>query len=175
MSEPEPDFVDFVRARQDRLLRSAVLICGDVHVAQDLLQDALVNLAKHWSRVGTGHPDAYVRRSLYHATIARSRRLRREVLTDEVPDVPGVRFDDSWVAGAAVRQALLGLPPRQRATIVLRYFEDLSEADTAAALGVTAGTVKSQTSAAMATLRTLMQADRLEQDEADRTPTEGMW
>ena len=163
MSGPGDDYVAFVRARQGSLLRAAVLVCGDSHVAEDLLQDALVKLAARWEKVRDEAPEAYVRRILYRDAISRWRRYRREVRVDH-QDAAGLlarrpdtdsRVSD-WVDGAHVRAALQLLPPRQRAVIVLRYFEDLSEVDIAAALGISRGTVKSQASDAMRTLRRLL-------------------
>lgn len=163
MSPAGDDYVAFVRARQGPLLRSAYMICGDHHLAQDLLQDALIKLASRWERLRDEAPEAYVRRILYRDAVSSWRRTRREVVADHDPD--GVvtplhaRADErvhDWVSGADVRTALLLLPPRQRAVIVLRYYEDLSEAEIADALGIARGTVKSQASDAMRTLRTLL-------------------
>ena len=151
----DADFVDYVRARQGRLLRAAFLVCGDPHLAEDLLQGALVKLARNWDRVRDDRPDAYVRRILYHDAVSSWRRRRREVLgleptTDEAaaPDT-----DDRVVRRLDVLRALDSLTPRQRATVVLRYFEDRSERETADILGVSVGTVKSQTHDALARLR----------------------
>ena len=154
----DADFVDYVRARQGRLLRAAFLVCGDVHLAEDLLQGALVKLARSWDRVRDEQPDAYVRRILYHDAVSSWRRRRREVvgLDPAVGDplVPGA--DDRVVRRLDVLRALDALTPRQRATVVLRYFEDRSERETAHILGVSVGTVKSQTHDALARLRQAM-------------------
>ena len=158
----DEDYVAFVRARQGALLRSAYLICGDHHVAQDLLQDALVKLASRWERLRDEQPEAYVRRILYRDAISRWRRLRREYLVDhqdpggllgnhQLPDTT-----TAWMTHDEVRHALSQLPPRQRAVVVLRYYEDLSEAQIADALGIARGTVKSQASDALRTLRQLI-------------------
>lgn len=162
-TEAAPDFVEFVRARQHQLVRAARLYCGDHHVAEDLVQDALVKLASRWESVRDGSPDAYVRRILYRDAVSRWRKFGREVpyaaqpgerdLLDSTSDRGVV---DPWIAGADVRAALGRLPARQRAVIVLRYFEDLSEVQIAEALGCSPGTVKSQASKALATLRTVM-------------------
>lgn len=153
------DYLAFVRARRDALEGAAFLICGDHHLAQDLVQEALVKLGSRWERVSQGSPDAYVRRILYRDMVSRWRRLRRENLVD-IADPAGPLASlsipsatEAWVDGAQVRQLLQRLPPRQRAVIVLRYFEDLTEKDTAAALGVSVGTVKSHAHAALQTLR----------------------
>ncbi|WP_151523942.1 SigE family RNA polymerase sigma factor [Serinicoccus kebangsaanensis] len=156
------DYVAFVTARQGPLLRAAYLICGDEHLAHDLLQDALIKLASRWERLRDEAPEAYVRRILYRDAISRWRRTRRERLVDQHD--PGGELArlrtrepvEGWVEGAHVRQALLLLPPRQRAVVVLRYYEDLSEADIATTLGISRGTVKSQASDAMTTLRGLL-------------------
>lgn len=163
MNQPtEDDFVRYVRARQGTLLRAARLYCGDEHLAEDLLQEAFVKLASRWEQVRTGSPDAYMRRILYRDSVSRWRRWGREKpyaaaagerdLMDRA--VPSAVED--WVAGAPVRAALAKLPPRQRAVIVLRYFEDQSEAQIAEILGTSAGTVKSQASKALAHLRRLL-------------------
>lgn len=158
------DYAAFVHARQGALLRAAYLVCGDEHLAQDLLQDALVKLATRWERLRDEAPEAYVRRILYRDAVSRWRRTRRERLVDQhdpegalahlpTRDQDGVT---AWVDGAEVRAALALLPPRQRAVIVLRYYEDLAEADIAQVLGIARGTVKSQASDAMRTLRRLL-------------------
>lgn len=161
--EADEDFVVFVRARQQALLRSAVLICGDHHTAQDLLQDAFAKLASRWEQVKDGSPDAYVRRILYRDAVSRWRKWGRERPYDVQSPTGGFvgRSDGrdaagAWVAGADVRAALAQLPPRQRAVLVLRYYEDLSEVQIAEALGISTGTVKSQASGALANLRRLL-------------------
>lgn len=161
----DADFADFVRARQHHLIRAARLYCGDHHGAEDLVQDALVKLASRWESVRDGSPDAYVRRILYRDAVSRWRKWGREVPYAAQPGDRGpldtgsvAAAGEQWVEGADVRQALRSLPPRQRAVIVLRYFEDLSERDIAEALGCSPGTVKSQASKALATLRTLLPA-----------------
>ncbi|GAA1173367.1 SigE family RNA polymerase sigma factor [Ornithinimicrobium humiphilum] len=166
-----PDYVAFVRARQDALLRAAYLICGDHHLAEDLVQEALVKLASRWERLRDEAPEAYVRRILYRDAVSRWRRVRRERLVDH-HDPEGVLSTltapdatAGWLDGAAVRSALALLPPRQRAVVVLRYFEDLSEQEIAETLGIARGTVKSQASDAIRTLRRLVPALDQEGDE----------
>lgn len=162
MSGPETSFVEYVSARQSALLRSAVLITGDSHTAQDLLQEALIKLAARWERVGQGSPDAFVRRVMYRDNISRWRRHRREVLIGEVHD--GARPLDvtdpadpgTVVTGLDVRRALKQLTDKQRLVLVLRYYDDLSEAQIAQTLGVSNGTVKSQAHAALRRLRELL-------------------
>ncbi|MDI1463816.1 SigE family RNA polymerase sigma factor [Catellatospora sp. KI3] len=156
----DDEFRDFVHARMKRLSRVAYLLTGDHHNADDLVQNSLVKLAAKWPSISRdGSPDAYLRKIMYHEHISvwrRSRHLRAEFAVEHLPETPA----DEDMAARAVRRLLLGqalarLSRKQRAVIVLRYFEDLSEADTAAALSVSVGTVKSQTSYALAKLREL--------------------
>jgi RNA polymerase sigma-70 factor (sigma-E family) len=148
----EPEFVAFVETRQHRLLRSAYLVCGDHHLAEDLLQNALVKLALRWRQVHDGDPEAFVRTILYRDAVSWWRRLRRERLSDAVPEPPPER-DSDVPTRLLFERALRRLPPRQRAVLVLRYFDDLSEVRTAEILGISVGTVKSQASAALRRLR----------------------
>jgi RNA polymerase sigma-70 factor (sigma-E family) len=148
-------FAAFVAARQRALLRSATLVSGDAHLAQDLVQDALIKLALVWERVGSQYPEAYVRRVLYRDLVSWRRRHRRERLgePDEVPmPDPAGGADDRVTLNAALRR----LTPKQRAVLVLRFYEDLTEHQTADLLGVSIGTVKSQTHAALARLRAVL-------------------
>jgi RNA polymerase sigma-70 factor (sigma-E family) len=156
--EPSVSFEDFVYARSDSLLRTALLLTGrDRAEAEDLLQLALERACRHWARVcRNGEPERYVRKILANASADRWRGLSRR------PELPlpaaseGLAAPDH-AAGIADRsyllQALAGLPPRQRAVLVLRYFEDLSEAETAQMLGCSLGTVKSQAARGLARLR----------------------
>lgn len=157
--EVDEEFARYVRARQHRLLRAAFLVCGDVHLAEDLLQGALAKLATRWERLREENPDAYVRKILYRDAVSSWRRTRRESLSIFPHlELPGAEPDRS--AGTDERvdllRALGQLTPKQRAVVVLRFFEDRSEADTAEALGVSVGTVKSQTHAALGRLRALL-------------------
>ncbi len=155
MAAPEAPrgFEEYVAARQNGLLRTAYLLTGHRQDAEDLVQQALVKVVAHWHRID-GDPDPYVRQVLVRENISRWRRRRwREVLGHEAPeplasDDPADRLD--------LRRALRALAPRQRAVIVLRYLEDRSVAETADALGVGEGTVKSQTRDALARLRSLL-------------------
>jgi RNA polymerase sigma-70 factor (sigma-E family) len=148
-----PEFAEFVAARSPALLRTAYLLTGDWAAAEDLLQTTLEQCWRRWGRL-TGNPEAYVRQAMLRTFLSwRRRRWTGEMPTEELPEV-GV--DDA--TGAVddrdrVWQALLRLPRRQRAVVVLRYFDDLSESETAHALGITVGTVKSQASKALASLR----------------------
>lgn len=149
------EFVAFVHARQHRLLRAAYLVCGDHHRAEDLLQDALVKLALRWPRLRDGDPEAYLRTVMYRDAVSWWRRLRRESLPGALPDPPH-EDDTGFVPDRlAFSSALARLTARQRAVLVLRYFDDLSEARTAEILGVSVGTVKSQTHTALRRLREL--------------------
>ena len=154
--EVDPDFAGYVVSRQRRLVRAAYLVCGDEHLAQDLVQQALTKLALRWNRLRDGNPDAYVNRILYRDAVSWWRRVRRERLVEQPHDSPApVAGDDA--ERMDVRRALMTLTPRQRAVLVLRYFEDLTEAETADQLGVTLGTVKSQSHVALNKLRAVME------------------
>lgn len=150
MREPA-GFSAFVLARSPALLRTARLITGETALAQDLVQAALMKAWPRWSRIDA--PEAYVRTAMVRTYLTwRRRRWHAELPTGQLPEAGA----DGWDAvdtATAVRAALAALPPRQRAVIVLRYLDDLSEAQTAEVLGCTVGTVKSQTSKALARLR----------------------
>jgi RNA polymerase sigma-70 factor (sigma-E family) len=145
-------YVEFVTARQPALIRAATLVSGDRELAQDLVQDALVKLALSWEKVRDGYPEAYVRRILYRDAVSWRRRLRRERLGVAV-DRPLPDPAEATDARLALRAALFRLTTKQRAVLVLRFYEDLSEQETADLLGVGVGTVKSQTHAALSRLR----------------------
>lgn len=150
----------FVRGAQGSLLQLAWLLTGDVHRAEELVQDTLVRSYGAWPRIRHGDPFAYTRRVLVNAKIDSWRRRRNERLVERAPDPDGAAPD--LTAGVdhrlAVVAALRTLSPRERAVLVLRYLVDLSEADTADELGVSVGTVKSTASRALAKLRN--QSDR---------------
>ncbi|NUT34732.1 MAG: SigE family RNA polymerase sigma factor [Hamadaea sp.] len=154
---PEESFRDYVHARVAALGRSAYLLTGDAHLAEDLVQQTLAQVASRWERiVAGGDPDAYVRRVLYHQHISWWRRWRREpVPVEALPETAAADPHGPATTAIAVRQALARLAPKQRAVLILRYFEDLTETQTAAILGVSVGTVKSQTRDALARLRTV--------------------
>lgn len=153
----DDDFVRFVVDRRAALLRTAWLLTGDHGHAEDLVQVALVKTHRHWARVaGRGDPTAYVRRVLVttHTSWRRRRSSTEQVMAampdTAAPDDPSATRDDELLA------ALQSLPPRMRAVVVLRFYEDLSEASTAELLGCSVGTVKTQTHRAMTRLRTLL-------------------
>jgi RNA polymerase sigma-70 factor (sigma-E family) len=148
-------FRQFVNESSPTLYRIALALTGGHHAAEDLIQDALARTFVRWSSV-RGDPTAYVRRAMYHAqvTVWRRRRLVREVPADTAPEPADRRDDvDTTDQRLALRQALLRLGPRQRAVLVARFFEDLSEQDTADLLGCSTGAVRSQTHRALARLR----------------------
>jgi RNA polymerase sigma-70 factor (sigma-E family) len=149
------EFRAFVEARQHALLRSAYLFAGDLHAAEDLLQQALVKLALRWRRESVHDPEAFVRTVLYRDAVSRWRRSQRELLTAEPPVRQEPGAEDAVDSKVMLEQALRRLPPRQRAVLVLRYFEDLGVAQVAQILGVSVGTVKSQTHDALRRLREL--------------------
>jgi len=151
-------FEDFVRARSGSLLRTALLLTGQSRAeAEDLLQIALERAYRHWPRIsGSGGPERYVRQILARASTDRWRRLaRRPEQAMPAADYGPVAPDrTSEIADRDyLLLALASLPPRQRAVLVLRYFDDLSEAETARMLGCSLGTVKSQAARGLARLR----------------------
>ncbi|MCW2503427.1 MAG: polymerase sigma24 factor [Actinomycetia bacterium] len=154
--EAPAGFAEFVAARSPSLLRAAWLLTGDAGQAEDLLQTALARVWPRWARVSAaGDPEAYVRRVLFttYATWWR-RRWRGEVPVADLPDrASATDVSDALLQRDAVAAALAGLSRGQRAVVVLRYVEDQTEAQTAAILGCSTGTVKSQASRALARLR----------------------
>lgn len=161
---------DYVRGQWPALVRYATVLCGDAVEAEELVQTALVRVALRWPFVrDKDEPGGYIKRAIVHANINHWRRVRsRERLTSEIPEV-GVADRASAVADQdAVRRALAGLPPRQRAVLVLRYLDDMSEQETASVLGCSVGTVKSTTHKALARLRQTFAADSAGIDEVLR-------
>ncbi|TCP57150.1 RNA polymerase sigma-70 factor (sigma-E family) [Tamaricihabitans halophyticus] len=148
------DFGEFVRTALPGLLRYGHALTGNPHDAADLVQTVLEKVGSRWTMVQrkTGDPLAYIRRSMANAHISRWRRTRKENLVADIPDAVGPQSPDSF-ENEPLWQALRELPPRQRAVVVLRYYEGLSEAEIAESLGVSQGTVKSQASKAMGSLR----------------------
>jgi RNA polymerase sigma-70 factor (sigma-E family) len=156
----DAEFADFVTHRSPALLRTAYLLCGGDHAAaEDLLQEVLERVYPRWRRVRE-NPEAYVRVSLANAATNRwrhrGRRVKEAPLDWDSPQ-PHVASPEQQVLDQdLVVRALATLPPRMRAVLVLRFFDDLSETDTAAALRCGVGTVKSQTSRGLARLRELI-------------------
>ncbi len=145
-------FDAFVAARGDALWRSAWLLTGDHQLAEDLVQTALAKSFRAYDRVGADGFEAYVRRVLFTTYASWWRRKwRGERPTETLPERPGVEPDTN--DRNDLMTALAELPRGQRAVVVLRYFEDLTEPQTAALLGISAGTVKSQCSRALTSLR----------------------
>lgn len=149
-------FREFVLARQQALMRTAYLLTGDAHLAEDLLQSVLAKVAGQWPKLSRGgNPEAYTRKALVNQYISWKRRSRPEELPSADPPERGVSHDDETLDRIVLRQTLAKLTPKQRAVIVLRFREDLTEAQTAEVLGCSVGTVKSQTHHALARLRAL--------------------
>ena len=152
-------FAEFVRARTPALLRTAYLLTGDQGAAEDLVQTALVKVAGRWARVSArGDPEPYVRTVLYREHVSRWRHHRVDevqLVDEELPGPTTGGHDDQVAVALTLEAALAHLAPRQRAVVVLRYFDDLSETAAAEALGCSVGTVRSQTFKAIARLRAL--------------------
>jgi RNA polymerase sigma-70 factor (sigma-E family) len=152
-------FVEFVAARSTALQRAAYLMVADVGLAQDLVQEALVKTCGVWPRLRErGAAEAYARKVITTTAMAwfRRRAWSAERSSDRPPDTPTPGHADEVTERAWLWQCLLQLPPRQRIAIVLRFYEDLSEAQTAEAMNCAVGTVKSQVSAGLAKLRALV-------------------
>jgi RNA polymerase sigma-70 factor (sigma-E family) len=166
-SSRDAEFAAYMAARQPSLLRTAYLLTGDRHAAEDLVQTALAKLYLSWDKVQRRElVDGYVRRILVNENNSLWRRAwkRREVSTDELPEhhetqiVPGAHDAADHGERQALWEFVQTLPRKQRAVIVLRFYEDLSEAETARELGVSVGTEKSQASRALASMRTRVHA-----------------
>lgn len=156
-----PDFASYAAARRVVLRRTAYLLCGDWDRAEDLVQDALARLFVHWRRASRADDlDAYVRRTLVNAYLTDQRRpWRRALVTDVVPEQVVPAPEPS--ARDALRRALDDLGPSQRAAVVLRYWEDLSVEQTAAAMNCSTGNVKSQSARGLARLREALRQEEL--------------
>lgn len=152
----EAEFADFFKSTWDRLFRSTYAVAGDIQLAEDALQTAFAKAYTSWRRVrAADHPEAYLRRMAINEVLGVRRRAwwRSEVTRDAI-NHPGIAsHEDMLLRRDEVWSALMSLPPRQRAVVVLRYYEDLSEQQIADALGCRPGTVKSQASTALRTLR----------------------
>lgn len=164
MAADAEEFSAYVAARQRALLRTAFLLTGDHHAAEDLVQTALARTYLAWSGIrDKAALDGYVRRVLVNEHTSWWRRAWRRVehTTDKLPERPTQDPTGAVDERDEVWDLVQTLPPRQRAAVVLRFYEDLSEAETAAALNCSVGTVKSQTSRALRTLRTRIAGARL--------------
>jgi RNA polymerase sigma-70 factor (sigma-E family) len=158
----DDQYAAYVTQSWSRLFRIAYALTGDYREAEDLLQSALVKVYSAWHRVDSAHaPDAYVRRTLVNQVISWRRRPanRAEIVSDAPPEQVVASHDAAVVERAAMWDALRQLPPRQRAIVVLRFYEDLSERDIADLMNVSPGTVKSQCSAALGKLQAALSSD----------------
>lgn len=156
----DAEFAEWMTARLPALMRTAYLLTGGQHAAEDLVQTTLTKMYLAWDRIaGEEHVDAYARRALINEHRSNWRRATRrpEVLFEQVLDtaIPAITYDGER---EAVWRYVQGLPPRQRAVVVLRFYEDMSELEIARVLGISTGTVKSQTSRALASLRSYVPA-----------------
>ncbi|MEV0067045.1 MULTISPECIES: SigE family RNA polymerase sigma factor [unclassified Amycolatopsis] len=159
----EDEFAEYFSAKRDAVRRTAYLLCGDWHKADDLAQTAFVALHRRWKKIrDRAATDAYVRKTLVRAVIDESRRpWRREwqadVMPEPMPDTPGL------AERVATREDLLAalkeVPPKQRAVLVLRFFEGLDVTAAAKALGCSEGNVKSQTARGLANLRQVLERE----------------
>lgn len=169
-STRDADFGAWMTARQPSLLRTAYLLTGDHHGAEDLVQTTLAKVYLSWDRIQRREViDAYARRILVneHNSLWRRAWKRREVSSDELPDRVGQVDEYDEGRSGELWDFVQTLPRKQRAVVVLRYYEELSEAETAEVLGISVGTVKSQASRALATLRRTA-AERLSVGEEER-------
>jgi RNA polymerase sigma-70 factor (sigma-E family) len=151
----ESEFAEYFNARVVAMRRLAYALCGDWHDAEDLTQVMFLRLYRQWPRARQQTLDGYCRRILVNAFLSsrRSRHRKQEVAVAVVPDRPDTAEPDGY---GDLGPALAGLPPRRRTLVVLRYLEDMSVADVAALLGISEGTVKSQTSRALQDLRSTL-------------------
>ena len=174
MDARDAEYAEFVRLHTPALLRSAYLLTGDQHLAEDLVQEALARTHRAWDRLEhVEHATAYARKVMYHAQVSSWRRRRvAEILPGTSLEQHGGRVDDLADAAAqriTLRHALLTLSPQQRAVVMLRYFEDQTEAEAAQLLGVSVSTVKTQCARALERLRALLPDLRVLTDtEANR-------
>lgn len=151
---------EFVAAHGAALSRAAYLLTGNLNDAEDLVQETYVVMVRQWRRIDSSHPGPYVRRIMYTRFVDGWRRRHLVELPTASPSDSGDPLDESAlvVDRLTLREALLCLTPRQRAVLVLRFFEDMTEVQAAAALGVGTSTVKSQTRVALQRLRDLAPA-----------------
>ncbi|MFF5264658.1 SigE family RNA polymerase sigma factor [Actinomadura viridis] len=168
-AEARESFARFVAERSGSLMRLAYVLSGDQHAAEDLLQSVLARTAARWRHIRQD-PEGYARRAMYNEQINRWRRRARESVVAVVPDRGVGDRSEEVELRLALERALLALPPRKRVVLVLRYFEDLPEAQVAHILGCSVGTVRSQAHKAIARLREMVPelALRLETVEGAR-------
>ncbi|MEV8606964.1 SigE family RNA polymerase sigma factor [Amycolatopsis sp. NPDC051373] len=159
----EDEFAEYFSAKRDAVRRTAYLLCGDWHKADDLAQTAFVALHRRWKKIrDRAATDAYLRKTLVRAVIDESRRpWRREWQTDVLPepmsDTPGLA--ERVASREDLLAALKEVPPKQRAVLVLRFFEGLDVTAAAKALGCSEGNVKSQTARGLANLREVLERE----------------
>ena len=160
MARPDDSFTEFARARSHSMLRAAYLLTGDQQLAEDLVQEALARTHRAWDRLDReGNAEAYARKVMYHAQVSFWRRPRvAEFPTDDLPDRSRHHDDlaETTAQRVDLRRALLTLSAKQRAVIVLRYFEERTDQEAADLLGVSVNTVKTQRMRGLAKLRTLV-------------------
>ncbi|MFY1700606.1 SigE family RNA polymerase sigma factor [Micromonospora sp. WMMA1923] len=153
------DFDEFVQGRGRALLRFAYVLCGDAHLAEDIVQEVLARMHRRWDKVtAMHHPEAYVRAAIVRQFLSwRRRRASREAVLAEVPEPVGPDEPQHRVlARAHMWQLLAGLPRSQRAVLVLRFYCDLPDDEIATLLGCGESTVRSQASRALARMRTIL-------------------
>ncbi|MGZ4572980.1 MAG: SigE family RNA polymerase sigma factor [Blastococcus sp.] len=157
-NERDDEFTDFVANHGARLLRTACLVTGDPHLGEDLVQSALAKAFGSWAKVQRAdHPLAYVRRLMINTHLSWLRRLTNtERVLETFPDVGSGDLQSTHADGDELRRALLTLSPRVRTAVVLRYFDDLSEADTATLMGCSRSTVNNHVTRGLAALRALL-------------------
>lgn len=166
LSAADAAFVAFVESAWQRHLRLAILLAGDRGQAEELLQDSLVRIYERWRTLSRHENlDAYLRRTLTNAHTSAWRRRQRE---SPVPEVPERGTDASAEHNTELHHALMSLPPRQRAVVVLRLYEDLSERQVAQVLGCSVGTVKSQYARALGKLRQQVRERSVEEKRVPR-------
>lgn len=166
----EVDFTEFATAAVRRLRRTAYLMCGDWHRAEDAAQDALVRVYKAWHRLDhRAGLNTYAHKAVVSVVLDQAKRpWRREHVVDQPVEQPLADPVSTIDDRLLVIQALAELPPRQRACVVLRYYADLSLEETANVLGIGVGAVKSQSSRGLATLREVLNRPELEEPVDDR-------
>lgn len=147
-------FREFMEVHYAALLRTAFLLTGSTHAAEDLLQSALLRAYGRWDKID--EPMAYLRMVMVNLRTSTWRRLKNELITGFLPDKPKADFTSSSNEKAVLMAALAKLPVRMRAVLVLRYWEDMSEVETAKALGCSVGSVKSQASRGLARMREVL-------------------
>lgn len=163
----DAEFSDWMAARQPALLRTAYLLAGDHHGAEDLVQNTLAKVYLNWHKVRDPKTiNGYARRILVneHNSLWRRAWKKRETPSDEAPEWLATHDTYDVGHGTALWELVATLPRKQRAAVVLRYYEELTEAETAEVLGCSVGNVKSQTSRALSTLREKAPAHGLDRD-----------